>query len=108
MKIMKVLVALAAVIALLVFTFSFFGTKNIKENEGQTLPIRWEEVNVRTGHSLDDNVISSLTKGKKVILTGVRYDDALVLDDRPEMSWTQIQLDDGTIGWVVTEAIQWH
>ena len=107
----KITIAVAIVIAITLIvslTSVFFGTKTIEEYKGKTLPIRWEEVNVRQGHSMNENVISSLQKGRTVILTGVRYDDALVLDDVPWKSWTQVRLSDGTLGWIVTEAIQWH
>ena len=103
-----VLVAFVAIITAFYMMHSFFGIKNVEEYEGKSLSIRWEEVNVRSEHSLDGKIISSLTKGEDVILTGVRYDDPRVLDDVSWASWIQILMPDGTEAWLVADAVQWH
>ena len=68
--------------------------------------IEYEEVNLREGPSTSKKVITTLSKGRTVTLTGNHYDylfrNGLSID-----SWTEVELKDGTTGWVVTTSIKW-
>ena len=68
--------------------------------------IRWEEVNVRKNHTTSAEIITSLTHGNVVTLTGNSFEYAGG-DGRNNDSWTEIRLSNGTIGWVVTPSIDW-
>ena len=78
-----------------------------KENsEGRQVSIEWEVVNVRQGYSTSDPIITSIPHGTQVTLTG-RYYDYLGGEDLATESWVEIQLENGTIGWVVRCSIAW-
>ena len=78
----------------------------IEENIGKTVTIEWEEVNFREEPEMNDNnIIQVLRFGKTVTLTGNSY--SIIGDGEAFDDWTEIQLEDGTIGWVVTDSINW-
>lgn len=105
-KIFKFALVLVAVVGIIALLSSITGEKFDDDRVGQKYEIRWDSVNVRetAGISWKDNIITSITRGTDVTLTGYTYD----LGDGPNSDWTQIQLEDGTVGWIVTESIDWH
>ena len=106
-KIILTAVAVIAVVALVVLISSTFGEQFDEAKAGQKYSIRWDEVNVRSrpgSVTWKDTVITSIERGTDVTLTGYTYE----FGDGPNPCWTQVQLEDGTIGWIVNEAIEWH
>ena len=95
-------IAVVAVVAILV---SSCGQQFKEANAGREVCIGWEEVNLRESYSTSKKVITTLVKGEPVTLTGNSFEYAG--DGEAIDSWTEVQLDDGTIGWVVTESIDW-
>ena len=102
-----VLLVTAVVLAIVLMFTSIFGKEFNEDNVGREVSISWEEVNVREGHSTSTNVIACLNEGASVTLTGNSYEYAGGNGKSTE-SWTEIQLEDGTIGWVVTRSIKWY
>ena len=101
-------VAVIAVVALIAVLFSStFGEQFDEAKAGQQYSIRWDEVNVRSkpgSVTWKDTVITSIERGTDVTLTGYTYE----FGDGPNPNWTQVQLEDGTVGWIVTESVNWH
>lgn len=106
-KRVSITIGIIAVIAVLLIGFvSPSGEKFKPDNVGRQVRIRWEEVNLRTGYSTSNEIITTLFKGSSVTLTGNYYEyfieNGISID-----SWTEVELKDGTIGWVVTTSIKW-
>jgi len=105
-SIIKALLLVVSVIAIILVMSAFFGKQYDEDNVGREVCIRWEEVNVRENHSTSAEIITSLTCGTTVTLTGNSFEYAGG-DGRSYDSWTEIQLSNGSIGWVVTPSIDW-
>lgn len=76
------------------------------DNVGREVRIEWEEVNLRKGHSALEKVITTLHKGSSVTLTGNSY-NCLIGNGIATDSWVEVELKNGTTGWVVTTSIEW-
>ena len=103
----QILLLVAFIIIVSLMITAFFGKQFNEDTVGQEVSIDWEEVNVREDHSTSSEIITSLTRGKVVTLTGNSF-EYLGGDGRNNDSWTEIELPNGTIGWVVTRSISWH
>lgn len=79
------------------------GKKFSPDNVGRQVRIGWEEVNLRTGYSTSSEIITILHKGSSVTLTGNSCESMLI--ETSNDTWTEVQLKDGTIGWVTTYSI---
>lgn len=101
-KIFAALLA-AAVMLLLV---AFFGEGHDPELEGQMACVDWEYVNLRVDHSTSSKSMGELSYGTVVTLTGHTYE---AIGGCPELthldSWVEVELNDGSTGWVVTVAL---
>lgn len=97
-------------LVVVVIAFAFFLTVLCKGNRnydpGRKVHVKWTEVNVRQGHSLSEQEFCSLKKEDVVTLTGETY-EFWGGNDCPGENWTEVELSDGKVGWVVTESIQW-
>ena len=104
-----ILVLLVGVLAIALLTLGFARASKPAFDEsdvGRKVSIEWSEVNVRTGYSTSEEVITSLHKGNHVTLTGYSF-NYLGGNSKATESWVEIQLEDGTTGWVVRHSINW-
>lgn len=99
-------IGLLVVVLTIVVSSLSSGKKFKSNNVGREVRIEWEEVNVRKGYSTTDSVITTLRNGSSVTLTGNSY-DYLMGNGIATDSWTEIELKDGTTGWVVNASIKW-
>ncbi|MBQ3145099.1 MAG: hypothetical protein IJB90_00680 [Clostridia bacterium] len=105
-KFLSIVLVIISCIAVVWLVSATSGDQFKEENEGREVFIEWEKVNVREGHSTTKKVLCSLTEGSLVTLTG-NYFEYFGGDGEPTEHWTEIQLSDGTIGWLVTTSIKW-
>lgn len=75
------------------------------DKAGEQVSIGWEEVNLREGPSTSKKVIATLHRGSSVTLTGNSY-SFITGSGSPTDSWIEVELKDGTIGWVVVASIK--
>lgn len=105
---MKNLIKVAAIVAVIIAIVSLFssltGEQFNEENVGRIVSIEWDEVNLRDKSSINARVLATLSRGNDVTLTGYSFK----MLDGPYEDWTQVQLEDGTVGWIVTESVNWH
>lgn len=99
-------IMIIAIILLICAVASHYGKQFNQDNVGRQVLIQWEEVNLRESCDTSKKVITTLRKGSTVTLTG-NYYECLIGDGLPTDSWTEVQLDNGTIGWIVTTSIKW-
>lgn len=93
------------IIAILVMGVSFFfREKELHSNkEGEQVSISWQEVNLREGPSTSKKIITQLYRGASVTLTGNSSScigSGIASDD-----WVEVELKDGTTGWIVMQSI---
>ena len=104
-----ILLLLAGVLSFAILSWGISKASKPTFNENDVdrqVSIEWTEVNVRAGYSTSNEVISSLKAGTDVTLTGYQF-DYLGGNSKATESWVEIQLEDGTTGWVVRRSINW-
>lgn len=67
--------------------------------EPETTEVNADELNVRSKASTESNVVTTINSGSVVELTGKTKESG-------GYDWTQIELSDGTTGWVVTSFLK--
>ncbi len=93
-------------VMLMIVAFNLLSGQQFKaDNVGRQVRIGWEEVNLREGPSTSKKVITILSRGSSVTLTGNSY-SVLMGIGSPADSWTEVELSNGTTGWVVTTSIK--
>lgn len=106
---MKKKVLLTILLVILAFTvLSAINTPRFSEAKAnRRVNIGWTEVNVREGYSTSDNIITKLVKGDTVTLTGRTFEYWGGNDSQATEHWAEVQLSDGTVGWIVYRSIDW-
>jgi uncharacterized protein YgiM (DUF1202 family) len=85
------------------YLFTLYNTNNLPVSDAPVAPMVTPTatvvgalaLNVRTGASTDNAVITTIPLGTRVVLLGRNYNSM----------WAQIQLADGTVGWVEAAAL---
>ena len=100
----SIIICLAIVAIIAILAIVPFGRSYQKDLAGETRTIQWEYVNLREKPNTTSyvEVLRELPRGTKVTLTG----NILECLDGPtnQDHWSEVRLEDGTTGWVVTAA----
>lgn len=105
-KLFSILAATIVVVALLL---SFCSCSRHSNNlSGKEARIVWDEVNLRSSHTVTSEVLTSLSRGDKVTLTGDHFEYLGGDGSSSAENWVEVILPDNTTGWIVQSSVDWN
>lgn len=105
-RIYKVLICSLLIVGYIWIGNSFTKERSNKELQGQEATIGWEELNIRENAGTDKEIITTIMRGQKVILTGKEKDSSFGGNESDH--WVQIKWTDHEkeiTGWVISKGL---
>ena len=100
--------AISIILILSIIAVALAGCGSIRVRAGREVSIRWSEVNLREAPTTNSAILTTLTEGRWVTLTGNQKEYWGGDGSDPTEHWVEVHLSGGKTGWIVSLSIQWR